>query len=413
MMCARLNRSFVTVLLLLVVGLVSADLLETYGCSQDEDYYCKRRDDGVRREPIKCQRCSNTLLEVMRAVKVPRPEERRHRDYCENLITTHEDFQHRYRDTFNAALEQCILPEMLLYDGAKECNSASGGVLASCAATANFHECLCNQRYDSNDFSRLTFCFKTGGQIDLDKACPNGPSGFRDLPPRPTRSLYLMQKDQFAKRVGSHRNGRRDDEYDYECSENGSSFPPCVELQFSPVLRDGDLGFYIDANERCIFVDLATYEPLDYYPYKVPEAAYFDEVFTDEGYYWARRCYWYPFSNNIWCWQFPINEEDYENYADSLASQTLTFSSTIIGTVPATATTSASAAAVTTGSGSQATHTAGSSAAAASSSSGPKGTTQTTSSGPKSAPASAGSQSLVPSWMFGLELLALLYYVLV
>lgn len=173
------------------------------------------------------------------------------------------------------------------------------------------------------------------------------------------------------------------------------------------------MDFYIDANERCIFVDPAINEPLDYQPYEVPNAAYFDEVFTDEDYYWGKRCYWYPFSNNIWCWQFTINKEDYEKYADSFVSQSLTVSSTSIGTIPATAATSVLATAVTTGSDSQATHTAGSSGAVASSSAGPKGTTQTTSSAPTSSPSSAGSQSLVPSWMFGLELLALLYYVLV
>lgn len=234
MACARLNLPFVTVLLLLVVGLVSAAVQESYGCAMGGDYYCMQ-DGGVKLEPIKCHRCRNTLLDVMSAVKVLPPDQRLQRDYCKNLIDTHEDVQNLYKDPFDAALEQCIWPEMLLYDGARECNSASGGQLASCAATANFRECLCNQSYDTKDFNRLNFCFKDGVQIDMKKTCPKGPSRMSDIRSRPTRSPYLIQENQFVNRAGSHANGRRDSEY--KCSKTGSYFPPCIDLQFSPVLR--------------------------------------------------------------------------------------------------------------------------------------------------------------------------------
>lgn len=76
------------------------------------------------------------------------------------------------------------------------------------------------------------------------------------------------------------------------------------------------MAWYLDIYERSILVDPDTYVMIYYEPYILYTAPSFDQLFklADDARRLVRRCWFYPVSNNAWCWQWYIYPEEYDGY---------------------------------------------------------------------------------------------------
>lgn len=76
------------------------------------------------------------------------------------------------------------------------------------------------------------------------------------------------------------------------------------------------MAWYLDIYERSILVDPDTYVMIYYEPYILYTAPSFDQLFklTDDARRLVRRCWFYPVSNNVWCWQWYITPDEYADY---------------------------------------------------------------------------------------------------
>ncbi|KAJ3498902.1 hypothetical protein NLG97_g752 [Lecanicillium saksenae] len=377
------------------------------------------KDDNCLTEHIsdldvfKCSRCQEHYPELMANVGNTSPELQKK---CYDMINDEETHYSTYYDR-GSLVKSCTTPRNLLYDGAVGC-ICGGGVMLHCSQGGDISKSTAPS-CPSKPVARQAM--PQGAPRAYDRSQPKPPKAPKGKSSGTSHAASKAQQsdDNDAEETDDDDGSGDDGEEEFIDDDNGSvdtrAFPPDPEEQFSPILDDREVSFYIDIYERVVYVDQDTHEFIDFEPYVRYPAASYDEIHDSpvENTKYLRRNYFYPLSNRVWYYQWLVGPDVYKQYAtqDSDSSRTIGASSgyTFSDHPKAQATQTAASANPTTSPGATAaaTSSGGLSNVASSTASVSSSTAASTPSGSSSAAASR----LVPlSWLLMLQLLAIAYH---
>ncbi|KAJ2980973.1 hypothetical protein NQ176_g2311 [Zarea fungicola] len=347
---------------------------------------------------LKCNRCKQDIPSLMKQVAGTTDVSPQDQQGCYNRIDQEEHYP--FYLTGDESLTGCVGPRNLLYDG----------------AVGNTHDALfkCMQPCFAQATpppNTLAWCPSTAAYAggNLDSGVQNAKRSQR---PVGTQRMPWPSRSSSTHRARTSKAERSNDDDDGDDSDDGDidkrGYPPDVEEQFSPVLDDVDISFYIDINERGVLVNSSTYEIIKYDPYWLYPVPSFDQIIdSDEpDLKWLRRNYFYPQSNRVWYYQWLVESDVYSLYGTDTSTDT----ATVATSIGYTATTSYSVTQTKTDPAISSpinSHDAN----AASSSSLTK-TPDATAASSSNAASSTAASHLVPfSWLMTIQLLAIACYV--
>ncbi|KAJ3485425.1 hypothetical protein NLG97_g6817 [Lecanicillium saksenae] len=268
-----------------------------YGCN-DAPIPCKPPAAFPGPE-MKCKRCFLSIETLMEQESKNREQEDQRR--CQSMVLdTYDGGDPTYYDTSHDPYAKCFTPGFLLYDGALECFALNRskdvkgtlvGAMEKCLGSmGNFYSCLCSWGIGNSQLANMTPCFYGTKTPNMLEKCPNlaRQTKFQYLQPAPTKT---GTKPKIPKGRGGKTGNRRStvpdgsntnsDDASTGSSNDGSNdgpdtnsntgdgsnsdyfvddWPPNVDDQFSPVLEDTDVSFYLDIWERIVLVDTETNE---------------------------------------------------------------------------------------------------------------------------------------------------------
>lgn len=335
-------------------------------CSSSKDDNCPRttNDDLT---VLKCERCQRSMPSLMKTVAktdVSDKQQRKCYDIIDNPAKSYASYLSNAEFVRN-----CTNSRNLLYDGAVGCG-CNAGIISHCSLRSDMNDCLCGKKFTRSLFGCMQDCFQRG---DASKATPSCAAaafaqGLNPQPKRSRRPAGAQPRKPWTRKASgaghaalsnaqqseNDDNGDEDDDAQDEVLDEDDGdidkkgWPPEVEEQFSPVLtvrvsfflsspaslpalftilyrpaseltrcQDRDVSFYIDINERAVYVDSDTFEVIRYEPYWLYPVPFYDEILdsTKEDKKWLRRNYFYPLSNRVWYYQWLVGPDVYNKYA--------------------------------------------------------------------------------------------------